>query len=137
MRKRVFGRKLSRGRKAREALFRSLIRDVVLEGRIVTTTAKAKAVQGQIDKLVTLAKEGTLASRRRILAYLANDRGTTDKLFGPVAETFLSRKGGYTRLIPLPTRRGDSAKMTKIEWVEEIVEKKKNENVPTKSKRSK
>lgn len=137
MRKMVFGRKLSRGKKAREALLRSLIRAIVLEGKIVTTTAKAKAVKGQIEKLVTLGKEGTIWARRRALAYLANDRKVTDKLFGSVAGAFISRKGGYTRLIPLPPRQGDSARMARIEWVDQVVEVKKDENIPTKSKRGK
>lgn len=132
MRKMVFGRKLSRGKKAREALFRSLIRAMVLEGKIVTTVAKAKAIKGQIEKLVTLAKEGTISARRRALAYLANDRKATDKLFGQVAKIFQLRKGGYIRLIHLPPRHGDSAKMARIEWVEDV-----NENVPAKSKRGK
>lgn len=121
MRKMVFGRKLSRGKKGREALFRSLCRAMVSEGKIVTTSAKAKAIRGQLDKLVTLAKEGTLATRRRALAYLANDRETTAKLFGPVAKAFAARKGGYTRIINLPPRMGDAAKMARIEWVEMVM----------------
>jgi len=74
MRKMVFGKKLSRGKKGREALLRSLVRAVVVSGKVVTTKAKAKAIVGQIDKIVTLAKKGTLDSRRRVLAYLGNDR---------------------------------------------------------------
>ena len=124
MRKMVFGRKLSRGKKSREALFMSLCRAMIANGKIVTTVAKAKAVRGQIDKLVTLAKKGTLPTRRRALAYLANDRASTDKLFGAVAKAFLSRKGGYTRIFPLPRRRGDSAKMVRIEWVDEVIVEK-------------
>lgn len=124
MRKMVFGRKLSRGKKGREALLRSLARAIILDGKIVTTEAKAKAVRGQVDKLVTLAKKGTLATRRRALAYLANDRATTDKLFGPIAKACFQRKGGYTRIIPLPVRRGDSAKIVRIEWVDEIIVEK-------------
>ena len=124
MRKMVFGRKLSRGKKSREALFRALIRGMVLDGKIVTTTAKAKAIRGQIDKIVTLAKKGTLATRRRALAYLANDRASTAKLFGPIAKAFAQRKGGYTRMVSLPRRRGDSAKMVRIEWSDEIVVEK-------------
>jgi len=130
MRKRVFGRQLSRGRKSRMALFRSLVRAVVLEGKITTTVAKAKSVQAQIEKLVTLAKQGSLVSRRKILAYLANDRKVTDKLFGPIAKVFSARSGGYTRLVPLPPRQGDSAKMARLEWTA-------YENVPTQSKGNK
>lgn len=127
MRKMVFGRKLSRAKKSREALFRSLVRDIVLGGKLTTTAAKAKAIKGQIDKLVTLAKEGTLSSRRRILAFTGNDRQVSAKLFGPIAKAFAQRKGGYTRAIPLPPRRGDAAKMARIEWVETIVEEKEAE----------
>jgi large subunit ribosomal protein L17 len=124
MRKMVFGRKLSRGKKSREALFRSLTRAVILDGKIITTMAKAKSIKGQIDKLATLAKEGTLATRRRALAFLANDREATDKLFGPIAKAVFQRNGGFTRIVALPSRKGDAAKMARIEWVDEIISEK-------------
>ena len=134
MRKMVFGKKLSRGKKGREALLRSLVRAVVVSGKIVTTKAKAKAIVGQIDKIVTLAKKGTLDSRRRVLAYLGNDRKTSQRLVNVLGPSFLGRNSGYTRIVLLPSRKGDNAKMARLEWVDEVITK--NENIPTKSKRS-
>jgi len=134
MRKMVFGKKLSRGKKGREALLRSLVRAVVVSGKIVTTKAKAKAIVGQIDKIVTLAKKGTLDSRRRVLAYLGNDRETSQRLVNVLGPSFLGRNSGYTRIVLLPSRKGDNAKMARLEWVDEVITK--NENIPTKSKRS-
>lgn len=136
MRKMVFGRHLSRGRKARRALFRSLIRALAVSGKITTTKAKAYAIVGEIDKIIGLAKENTLAARQRILINLGNDRKTTDLLFKKIAPVFKERKSGFTKLIPLPLRRGDAAKMMRIEWVEKIdfsskqhVERSKEEKV--------
>lgn len=120
MRKMVFGRKLSRGRKSREALFGSLLKALVSCGEIITTKAKAKAVIGQTDKLITLAKSDSIASRRRVLAYLRNDRKITDDIFHRIVPAFLQRKGGYTKMVQLPPRRGDQAKMVRIKWSEEI-----------------
>lgn len=138
MKKRVFGRKLSRSKSARRALFRGLIRGLVSYGSIKTTKVKAKAVRGEIDKMVSLAKNGSLASRRRVYAKLGNDRKTTELLFSKVATAFSARKSGFTRIIPLPPRRGDSAEMARMEWTEEIVvgdKKQATSNKATKKRR--
>ncbi|MCX6705499.1 MAG: 50S ribosomal protein L17 [Candidatus Woesebacteria bacterium] len=127
MRKMVFGKKLSRGKKGREALLKSLVRAVVVSGKVVTTKAKAKAIIGQIDKIVTLAKKGTLDSRRRVLAFLGNDRDTAERLVNTLAPSFSSRNSGYTRIILLPSRKGDNAQMARLEWVDEVKEVKKEE----------
>jgi large subunit ribosomal protein L17 len=138
MNKKVFGRKLSRSRPAREALFVSLVRAMVLSGKIVTTRAKAKAVQGNLERFVTLAKKGDLSSRRRVLSKLDNSRNITDLLFHKIAPAFSGRTSGYTRLISLPTRKGDNAKMMKMEWTEKITNneelKSKSEKAPKKVK---
>jgi large subunit ribosomal protein L17 len=76
MNKRVFGRKLSRSRPSREALFASLAQSLIINGKIVTTRAKAKAVQGSVEKMVTLAKSGSIASRRKVMSNLDNKRET-------------------------------------------------------------
>ena len=120
----VFGRKFSRGKKGREALLRSLVRSIVASNKIVTTKAKAKGIQAQLDKLVTLAKKNTLAGRRQILAYLGNDKKTTDTLVNKIVPSFGERKSGFTRIINLPVRLGDGAKMARLEWVEAIKEVK-------------
>lgn len=128
MQKRVFGRKLSRERSSRELLFVSLVSSLVLHGRIKTTKAKAKSIIGLIDRLVVLAKKGTLASKRQILKRLKGDKKTSTLLWTKIAKTFETRNGGYTRIIPLTQRKGDMAEMVKLEWTDE--------NIPTKTKRS-
>lgn len=120
MRKMVFGRQLSRGRKAREALFRSQIKALLSNGKIVTTKAKVKAIQGDLDKLVSFTKENSLAARRRASSFLGNDRKLTEVLFGKVAKAFSSRVSGFSRIILLPRRKGDMAEMARLEWVEKI-----------------
>lgn len=132
MNKKVFGRKLSRSRPAREALFASLARAMILNGKIETTRAKAKAVQGNLEKFITLAKKGDLSSKRKILARLDNARDAADILFQEVATAFAGRSSGYTRIISLPRRRGDNAQMVRIEWTEKIT---KNEELKTKKEK--
>ena len=130
MRKKVFGRQFSRSRKAREALFKSLIKEFVLRGRIETTYAKAKSVQGDIDKLALLARKGGVTASRQISAFLSTDRRFVAKLVKE-ASSFKERSSGFTRIIRLPARKGDSAQMARIEWTEAIIE------VPKKEKESK
>jgi large subunit ribosomal protein L17 len=129
MRKIVFGRKLSRSRKSRIALFRSLIKALITNGKITTTKAKAKAIQGQADKIITLAKKSDLSARRRALAFLGNDRKVTDFLFTKLAPVFKERQSGFTRITLLPRRKGDNAEMAILEWVEKYVEEVKKEKV--------
>ncbi len=124
MKKRVFGRQLSRERDTRRALFRSLIRALVEHGKIKTTKAKAKAIQADIDKLINLAKKDSISAKRRVFAFLGNDKETTKKLLIEVVPSFSDRSGGYTRIVPLPARRGDAAQIVRLEWVKEIEVKK-------------
>lgn len=124
MKKRVFGRQLSRERDTRRALFRSLIRALVEHGKIKTTKAKAKAIQADIDKLINLAKKDSISAKRRVFAFLGNDKETTKKLLKEVVPSFSDRSGGYTRIVPLPARRGDAAQIVRLEWVKEIEVKK-------------
>ncbi len=123
MKKRVYGRKLSRERDTRRALFRALIRALVKYDKIVTTKAKAKAIQGDIDKLVNLAKDGSIQTQRRLFASLGNDKETTKAFTERIAPSFTERKGGYTRIINLPRRKGDAAEIVRIEWVKPTLEK--------------
>ncbi|MEK7550671.1 MAG: bL17 family ribosomal protein [Patescibacteria group bacterium] len=125
MNKRVYGKKLSRSRPAREALFASLISSLIIRGKITTTKAKVQAIKGQIGKYLSLAKKGTLDGRRRVLADLDNSKEPVKVLF--------SKKFKHLKIINLPARKGDNASMARIELVEEET---KNENLPTKSKRS-
>lgn len=127
MKKKVFGRKLSRSRPAREALFASLARSIILNGKIETTRAKAKAVIGSLEKMVTDAKKGGLSGQRRILADLDNKREALTALYERVVPAFPQRTSGYIRLISLPPRKGDNAQMVRMEWTDKPVEIKKEE----------
>jgi large subunit ribosomal protein L17 len=120
MKKKVFGRKLSRSRPTREALFVSLVKAMIVNGKIVTTRAKAKAIIGDLEHYVTLAKKADISSRRRILSDLDNSGKEVDLLIQKVAPSFTTRTSGYTRLISLPTRKGDNAQMVRIEWTDKI-----------------
>lgn len=119
MKKKVFGRRLSRGGGARKALFRSLIRALVTYEKIKTTKAKAKAIQAEVDKIINLAKEKTLSARREVLARLGNDRKTADMIFEQILPGLEGKNSGFTRLVNLPPRRGDAAEMVRMEWVGE------------------
>lgn len=121
MKKRKFGRKLSRGSGARKALYRSLIKALVEHGSITTTKVKAKTIQRDVDKMINIAKNDSVAARRRVYARLGNDRKTTDNIFKLIAPKFLVKKGGYTRIVNLPRRRGDYAEMARFEWTERVV----------------
>ncbi len=120
MNKKVFGRKLSRSRPAREALFASLAMALIKNGKIVTTRAKAKAVVPSVEKLVTLAKKGDVSSRRIALARLDNRREVVDMLFGAVAKAFSGKTSGFTRIVSLPRRVGDNAEVSRVEWTEKV-----------------
>ena len=136
MNKKVFGRKLSRSRPAREALFTSLAKALIVNGRIVTTRAKAKAFIPDVEKMVTLAKKGDLNATRKVLSMLDNSRKELNILFGVAAKAFSERSSGFTRIISLPRRIGDNARMVRVEWTEkmEIMQEKK-EKKETKSKK--
>lgn len=127
MRKRIFGRKLKRTKNQRKALFRSLIRSFILYGGIKTTEAKAKAVRGNIEKMVTVAKELGSEARPRLMKDCSME--IADKLIHEVAPRFTERKGGYTRIIKIGPRLNDNASMVFMEWVEgeEIKNKKDSE----------
>jgi large subunit ribosomal protein L17 len=120
MNKKVFGRKLSRSRPARESLFATLAKTMIMNGKMVTTRAKAKAVQGSVEKMVTLAKKGDLAARRNVLGKLDNQRKAAEVLFQKVAKAFSVRQSGFTRIISLPRRVGDNAQMVRMEWTEKV-----------------
>lgn len=128
MNKKVFGRKLSRSRPAREALFASLMSALIKNGKIVTTRAKAKAVIPDVEKTVTLAKKGDLSARRKVLAMLDNSKESVSILFNSVAKAFQGRPSGFTKITSLPRRRGDNAETVRLEWVEKIDFEDKNKD---------
>lgn len=91
--------------------------DLVKYGKIVTTEAKAKEIRGLAEKMITLGKEGSLASRRRALAFVT-DKKLVDKIFNELAPRYAERPGGYTRLVKLGRRVGDGARLAQVEMVE-------------------
>lgn len=127
MKKKVFGRKLSRDYGSRQALFRALVRALVLHGSIKTTKAKAKSIQNMVDKMVTLSKKETVSSKRRIYSKMANDREISQMIIDLSKRFKKTRTSGYTRIIPLPLRRGDNAQVVRLEWTEKV-------SIPTKGK---
>ena len=119
MRHRVKTRKLSRTSAHRRALARNLTAALVEHERIETTLVKAKAHRSFVEKLVSLARNSTLANKRRALAILGNDRKTVTKLFDVLGPRFAVRPGGYTRIIKLAKPRlGDNADRAIFEFVE-------------------
>ncbi len=125
MRHRVAGRKLNRPMGHRNALRRNLITELYRHERLQTTKAKAQAIRGEAEKLITTAKRGIAASEskavhaRRLAAARINDPEIVKKLFDDIAPRFADRPGGYTRILKLGPRLGDSAEMVIIELVEE------------------
>lgn len=116
MRHKLAGRKLSRPTGQRWALYRNQVTALLGHEKIITTEAKAKEVRSLAEKMITLGKDGSLASRRQALAFIT-DKKVVDKLFSEIAPSYADRNGGYTRLLKLGPRRGDSAPMVQIELV--------------------
>lgn len=115
MKKQVFGRKFKKDVNQRRALFRNLMRSLILNEEIKTTEAKAKAIKGQVEKLVTVAKKGESA-----LYHLKKDisEDASVKLIKEIGPRFLDRPGGYTRIVKLSSRLKDNADMVLLEFVE-------------------
>ena len=114
---RIDGRKLSRKTGPRKALYANLIVAVLRYEQIKTTEARAKEVRGQVERVITLAKEGSLASRRRIVAELPNEPLVIDKLINEIVPKYADRTSGYTRIVKLGLRAGDAAPMVQLELV--------------------
>ena len=132
MKHRVAGRKLGRSTAQRNALRRTMITQLIAHERIETTEAKAKSIRSEAEKLITLAKRGLqagagegaeakarLVHARRLAAARLNDPDMVKKLFETIAPRYEKRRGGYTRLLKLGPRLGDSAPMALLEMVEE------------------
>ena len=111
------GFKLGRVTAHRWALFRNLLVALFRHERIVTTEAKAKAVRGLADQMVTLAKRENLHARRQVLA-MVPDTEVVRKIFDTIAARFADRHGGYTRIMHAGTRPGDRAPMVILELVD-------------------
>jgi large subunit ribosomal protein L17 len=100
----------------RKALLRALTTQLLREGEVTTTKARAKAVRSTTDKMISLAKDGSLAARRRALAYIY-DKDLVNDIFAKAPERYGNRDGGYTRLIRTKNRRGDNAEMAILQLI--------------------
>lgn len=121
--------KLGKPADQRKALLRSLTTALIREGRITTTKARAKAVRSAAEKMIALAKDGSLAARRQALSYIyltgsqeknehmRQKKQLVHSLFDQAQARYGDREGGYTRILPTVRRRGDNAEMAIIELV--------------------
>jgi large subunit ribosomal protein L17 len=126
MRHRVAGYKLGRQKDQRTALRRNLMRQFFTHEKIQTTRAKAAAIRGEAERLITVARNSAKGSdiqkvnaRRLVAARLGNDPVVVKKLFDDIAPRFTNRPGGYTRVLKMGVRQGDASEMVLMELVEE------------------
>ncbi len=109
-------RKLGRTTDIRMSMLRGLVTYLLENGRLETTVYRAKEVRALADKMITLGKKNTLASRRQALAFITKEEVVV-KLFNEIAPSYADRNGGYTRVLKIGPRRGDGAEMAIIELV--------------------
>ena len=109
-------RKLGRPTASRMAMLRCMVTFLLEKGRIETTVTRAKEVRSMAEKMITIAKEPTLANKRLVYAFVTKE-SVSKKLFDEIAPKYADRKGGYTRIIRLDQRRGDAAQMARIQMV--------------------
>jgi large subunit ribosomal protein L17 len=100
----------------RRALLRALTTELIRHGRITTTKIRAQAVRSEADKMITLAKDGSLSARRKAMGFIY-DKQLVHALFEQAEERYSQRQGGYTRIIRTVRRQGDNAEMAVIELV--------------------
>jgi len=116
-------RKLNRTHQHRKAMFANMAASLITHEQITTTLPKAKELKPIVDKLITLAKKGDLASRRRAISKI-RDEDAVKKLFAVMGERYKDRQGGYTRVLKAGFRFGDNAPIAVIELVDRDVEAK-------------
>ena len=109
-------RKLGRPTDIRMSMLRGLVTYLLENGRLETTVYRAKEIRSLADKMITLGKKNTLASRRQALAFITKEEVVV-KLFSEIAPSYADRNGGYTRVLKIGPRRGDGAEMAIIELV--------------------
>lgn len=109
-------RKLNRDPQHRKMLLRNLVKELVDHGKVDTTVVRAKESARLAERLITLAKRNNIHARRQVFAVL-QDPDLTDKLFGELGPKYVSRNGGYTRVLKLPPRAGDGADLARLTWV--------------------
>ena len=136
MRHRNAGYKLGRNTSHRRALLRNLVTSIVLEDRVETTIAKAKAARPHVEKLITLGKRGDVHARRQALAYLQTREAVT-RLFDTVAPRYGDRQGGYLRIVRTGFQRGDGAEKAFVELLgaEQLLDEKRQKRAEARAKR--
>lgn len=117
MKHKIKGKKLNRTSSHRKALFKNMAQAIIKHEQIITTLPKAKTMKPIVEKLITLAKKGSLHARRQAYSKLRDDKMVT-KLFGTLATRYADRAGGYTRVLKAGYRYGDAAAMAVIELVD-------------------
>lgn len=110
-------RKFGRDKNQKHALMKGLLLALIAHGKIETTEAKAKELRPAIEKMITKANVGTLASKRLVISRLYNLTAEANKLINTIAPKYKGRTGGYTRITKLPRRLGDASKMAIIEFI--------------------
>ncbi len=131
MRHRRAGRKLNITSSHRKAMFSNMASALIKHEQIVTTLPKAKEMRPIIERLITLAKRGTLHARRQVIAKLpASDKAEVAKLFDVLAERYKDRQGGYARVLKAGYRFGDAAPVGVIELVDRDVTAKGKDSGP-------
>ena len=109
-------RKLGRTSDHRKAMLRAMVTFLLENGKIETTVTRAKEVRAMAEKMITLGKDNTLHAKRQVLAYVTKE-DVAKKLFDEIAPKYAEKNGGYTKIIKIGPRRGDSAEMAIIELV--------------------
>jgi large subunit ribosomal protein L17 len=117
------GRKFNRPTAQRKAMFNSLAKALLKYEQIVTTLPKAKDLRPYVEKMLTVGKSGTVANRRNLFAKL-RDNALVAKVFGPLAERYANRDGGYTRIVKCGFRKGDMAPVAVIELIDRDISAK-------------
>src|SRR5271166_3387539 len=136
MRHRNAGTKLGRNTSHRRALLRNLVTSVIIEDRVETTVAKAKAVRPLVEKMITLGKKGDLHSRRQALSFLMTD-ASVERLFETVAPRYGDRAGGYLRIVRTGFQKGDGVEKAFIELLgsEHELDEKRQKRAEARAKR--
>lgn len=135
MRKKVFGRRLKRDTNERKALFKGLMSSLILYESIRTTEEKAKAIRGRIDRIITKVKKKNGTPQDGLSAFLSD--GAIKKLVRDVVPRLSERPGGYTRIVKIGKRIGDSADMVLMSWVGLSERSKVEKNLAKKAKKDK
>ena len=126
-------RKLGRPTAHRTAMLRGMVTLLLENGQIETTLTRAKEVRSMAEKMITLGKKNTLASRRAALAYITKE-DVVSKLFAEIAPKYENRQGGYTQIFKLGARRGDAAEMALVKLIDEApAAEEKAEEAPKKA----